>query len=464
MIRGILLLLLTVFAAPPLPEPIEEKPVRFEVPKPRRAVLPNGVVVYMMDDRTFPTMEISAIFNVGGAADPDGLGGLAEVTAEAVRSGGAGKRDGDSFEAALADLAALIEHNVGVDVTRFSVWSPVQGMEGALALFADMLRRPRLAGAAVRMGRERRAEELRRENDDPATLVFREFTRELFHGHPYGNWPTEEGLKRIGRARVREFHGAHFGPASLTLTAAGDFDADELLDRLKSLFGDWQPASPAGTGVSDSEAVTGEDRSEGGPAPDGVGATSWAESIVVPRALSQSTFVFGHRGPGWDHPDLPAFDVLLEILSYYRYFLDVRDNHGLAYATFGYFDERRQGGVFASFAGTRAESTGETIALMRRHFDEVAAGRFTDQEARGARRFVSASYVHRFGTSARAVREFATAEVRGWPSDWLAGYTRRIEALQPDDLRRVAREHLHPDDLLLVIVGDPEQIDSVLRP
>ncbi len=464
MIRGILLLLLTVFAAPPLPEPIEEKPVRFEVPKPRRAVLPNGVVIYMMNDRTLPTIEISAIFNVGTAADPDGLGGLAEVTAEAVRSGGAGERNGDLFEAALADRAALIEHNVGVDITRFSVWSPARGMEHALALFADLLRRPRLAGAAVRTARERRAEELRRENDDPATLVFREFTRELFHGHAYGNWPTEEGLKRMGRGQVREFYDAHYSPASLTLTAAGDFDADELVDRLKSLFGDWKPASPAEIGISDSEALTGEDRSEGGSAPESASATKWAERTVVARVLSQSTFVFGHRGPGWDHPDLPAFDVLLEILSYYRYFLDVRDNHGLAYAAFGYFDERREGGFFASFAGTRAESTEKTIALMRRHFDEVAAGKFTDEEAQGARRFVSASFVHRFGSSARAVREFATAEIRDLPSDWLTSYTRRVEALRPDDLRRVAREYLHPDDLLLVIVGDPEQVDPTPRP
>ncbi|MEE8537321.1 MAG: pitrilysin family protein [Acidobacteriota bacterium] len=464
MIRGILLLLLTVFAAPPLPEPIEDKPVRFEVPKPRRAVLPNGVVVHMMEDRTLPTIEISAIFDVGTAADPDGLGGLVEVTAEAVRSGGAGERDGDSFEAALADLAALIELDAGVDITRFSVWSPAQSMGGALALFADLLRRPRLAGASVRTARERRAEALRRENDDPATLAFREFTRELFHDHPYGNWPTEAGLKKIGRGQVREFHGAHYGPASLTLTAAGDFDADELLDRLKSLFGDWEPDSPAETAVSDSKAVTGEDRREGGAPPDGANVTDWVERTVVPRALSQSTFVFGHRGPSWDHPDLPALDVLLEILSYYRYFLDVRDNRGLAYAAFGYFDERRQGGFFASFAGTRAESTGETIALMRRHLNEVAAGKFTDEEAQGARRFVSASFVHRFGTSARAVREFATAEIRGLPPDWLTGYTRRVEALRPDDLRRVAREHLHPDDLLLVIVGDPELIDPAPRP
>lgn len=433
--------------ASPLPVPVRPAPPSFELQQPRRATLPNGVVVFLLPDRALPTFSAGALLRTGSAADPPARGGLAEVTIESIRAGGAGALDGEAFDNALLDLAARIDCDAGPDLISCQVWSPASSAAPALERLADLLKRPALAGPAVRTARERRVEEARREEDDPETVAQREFVRRLFAGQPYGNWPSPESVGAISRREVVEFHKRHFRPANLVLYAAGDFETGAMLERLGALFGDWigspgpQPEAPAPAA-----------------APAAAGLT------LVPRQLEQSHLMLGHAGPRWDDPDLPALDVLGRLLSYYRYYLDVRDNRGLAYTAYGAFVPRRLGGMFLGYAGTRVEATPETLKLMRRHLEEVAAGRFSDEEARGSSQSESAAFVHRFETAADTVRQFASAEARGRPPGWLSDYGRRLASLTPADLRRAARAHLRPQDLLMVVVGDPGKIGDLAAP
>lgn len=458
--------------AGPLPEPIRPAPLRFEVPRPRRETLPNGVAVYLLEDRTLPAVSVGALFRAGSADDPPGLAGLAEVTLEAMRSGGAGERDPESFEDDLADLAAVIECAALLDTSRCDLWSLASSAPGALEQFADLLRRPRLAPAAVRTARERRAEEARREEDDPETVAEREFNRLLFAGHAYGNWPTVESVSAIRRRDVGEFHRSHLRPSRLILYAAGNFEAAAMRERLAALFGDWrEPAAAAASappgagapppGAAGAAGEKGEPAGGSEPAP---GKPRTEGPMVLARPLAQTSLILGHAGPRWDDPDLPALEVLSRLLSYYRYYLDVRDTRGLAYDAYASFSARRLGGVLEAYAGTRAEATRETLRLMRHHLEEVAAGRFTDEEAAGARDAVAASFVHRFSTAAETAERFAQNELRGRPVEWLLEYGRRVAAVTSSDLRRVAREHLRPQDLLTIVVGDPHKFGSLEGP
>jgi zinc protease len=440
----------------PLPQEIPLRPLRFEVPRPQRATLQNGVPVHLVEDRTLPTLSLTVLLRAGSADDPAGLAGTAEVTAEALRSGGAGDRTPRAFEDALADLGARIETEVDADFMEISLWTPATGGREAAALLADLLRRPAFDAGAVRTARERRLEEARREEDSPETLVEREFTRRLMAGHPYGNWPNEQSVARIRRAEVREFWTRHCRPSRLILAAAGDFQSAEMVEQLRSLFGTWEEPAPAGEAPEGGAA---------GRAPTAAGLPRPPrDPILISRDLAQTNMMIGHPGPSWDDPDLPALEVLEHVLTYYRYFLDVRDNRGLAYITFASFIPRRGPGIFLGYAGTRAEAAPEALGLMRKHLAEVAAGRFSDREVEGAREAVAASFLHRFSTAAETAQQFARAEMRGLPDAWLSGYARRVSALTPAELRRVAARHLHPEHLWVVVIGKDDAFRAVAAP
>jgi len=53
-------------------------------------------------------------------------------------------------------------------------------------------------------------------------------------------------------------------------------------------------------------------------------------------------------------------------------------------------------------------------------------------------------------------------EYEGLPLDYLDTYVENIEVITKEDIARVAKEYLHPDDIKLLVIGDMEQFDKPL--
>ena len=49
------------------------------------------------------------------------------------------------------------------------------------------------------------------------------------------------------------------------------------------------------------------------------------------------------------------------------------------------------------------------------------------------------------------------------PDTYFNSYTQKIRVVTLDDLNRVAKHHLHPDRMAIVIVGDRQSIEQPLR-
>jgi predicted Zn-dependent peptidase len=53
-------------------------------------------------------------------------------------------------------------------------------------------------------------------------------------------------------------------------------------------------------------------------------------------------------------------------------------------------------------------------------------------------------------------------EYEGLPLDYLDTYVDNIKVITKEDILRVAKEYLHPDDIKLLVIGDMEQFDKPL--
>jgi predicted Zn-dependent peptidase len=51
----------------------------------------------------------------------------------------------------------------------------------------------------------------------------------------------------------------------------------------------------------------------------------------------------------------------------------------------------------------------------------------------------------------------------GLPDDYFSGHVARLEAVTLDDVQRVAEQHVDPDALSIVVVGDRATIEGPLR-
>ncbi len=237
-------------------------------------------------------------------------------------------------------------------------------------------------------------------------------------------------------------------PAALTLVVGGDLrgiDVPAIADRL---FGGWEAAPDAAK-------------------PDPIVARSALDGRLVrlihrPGSV-QSEIRIGHPGLPRRIPDFHALSVMSAILGGLfnsRLNRNLREDKGYTYGAGAGFDLRRGAGPFAARAAVNTEVTVPAITEMIRELERMRDEPVADDELAAGRDFLVGVFPLRFETPGPVVGSIAGLVVHDLPDDELTRYRPEIEAVTIDDVRRVARDHLHVDRSAIVLVGDADAIGA----
>jgi len=428
---------------PPLP--------KFEIPRPERVVLDNGLVVMLLEDHELPLVEVTALVRAGGRLDsPDKLG-LAKLGATVLRTGGTETRPSDQLDEWLEGRAASIEATADGDLTRASLSSLTQDFPDALRVFADVLRRPAFDAGKLEVARNQAIASVSRQNDESDDVMLREF-RKLLYGadSPYARTETYATLGAIRRDDLAAWHRQAFHPDRMVLGLVGDFRSADALALVRAAFGDW-PRGPQG-GLP--EAVWKKEASPG---------VYWAEK----KDVTQSSIIIGHLGVRKDDPDYYALEILNNVLSgafSSRLISHVRSQKGLAYSVSGRVgSDWDHPGMTFFFVGTKTQTTGAAIqALLDEAHGVQSTQPPTEDEVAKARQALLNSFIFTADTSRKVMGQQLNLEVYGYPLDWLSRYQAGLEAVTPAQVREAAVRHLHPDDFAILVVGTGEGRDRPL--
>jgi zinc protease len=199
------------------------------------------------------------------------------------------------------------------------------------------------------------------------------------------------------------------------------------------------------------------------PIPDRI-ATAAPGLYRVQKDVPQGRVSIGLPTVRRDHPDVYALEVMNEILGgsgfVSRITKTVRSNEGLAYSAGsglapGVFFPGRFRAAFQSKSRTVPWATELVLAEIRRIRDEGV----TADELATIRSSLVQTFPSSFASKAQAMGIFASDEyTRRDPSYW-ATYRQRIEAVTAADVQRVARAHLVPEKMVVLVVGDQKEID-----
>jgi predicted Zn-dependent peptidase len=55
-------------------------------------------------------------------------------------------------------------------------------------------------------------------------------------------------------------------------------------------------------------------------------------------------------------------------------------------------------------------------------------------------------------------------DLYGLAGDFYRNYARRMSSVTPDILQKTAQQHLHPENALIVVVGEAKEIRGALEP
>jgi zinc protease len=67
-------------------------------------------------------------------------------------------------------------------------------------------------------------------------------------------------------------------------------------------------------------------------------------------------------------------------------------------------------------------------------------------------------FVFNFETPGQIVSRNMFYRAQDLPTDWLQRYLSGVQAVRPQDIQNVFAQHLRPDQMTILIVGDPDRI------
>ncbi len=422
-----------------------ERPIGLEIPgggsrlvdfHPWRASLDNGL--RLVAERRPGTGIVALEMFVDAGLLREAKPGVAYLTGRLLEEG-TPTRAAEALAEAIEDVGGTLE----LGSTGASLRVRAEDLPLALEILADVIRRPTLPADAVAWARRRIGSELMADKDDPAFRAELLFRGLVYGEHPYARDPrgSSRALSQLSHADVIDHHARHFTPDNAFLVAVGDFEPRRFRSLVKTHFQDWKP------------------RGGGLPALPRVAASRPRVRRVV-HPGEQLHIVLGHLGIARNHPDYDALSVLDHIFGSGPGFTDrlsriVRDELGLAYSVGGGITDSADvaPGLFRVYVGTQPDEAARVLEAVLEQVRAVHAGEFSDEEVDRARRYVAGSWVFDYQTVEQRAERLLELERWNLSLDEPIEWPERIARVTPQQVRRAARLHLHPNALSRVEFG-----------
>ncbi len=427
-------------AAPPRPAPGAPRPYHF--PHFERRTLPNGLRLVVAPVHRLPVVSVVAVVDAGAASDPAGQEGLAVLTARALVEGTA-SMDAVALAERVERLGSALDSGADWDGAVVSLTALAPKLGAAFEVLAEVLTAPAFPAREVERLKGERLAELLHLRSDPRGLAEEGFARAVYaEGARYARAEAggEGSVATLDEAAVRAFHAARYRPGATTVVVAGDVTADAAEALVARTLGAWAGAPAPAPGGADA------------PAP----AARRAHLVAKPDA-AQSEIRLGHVGPPRSTPDyfpLLVMNSILGGLFNSRVNLNLRERNGYTYGARSGFDWRRGRGPFSVDSAVDNAKAIAAVREMLVEVDRMRAEPVGADELSLATSYLDGVFPIRYETTAAIASALASAVVYGLPDDYFDAYRGRVRAVTADEVQRVARAHLRPEALQLLIVGD----------
>ncbi len=420
-------------------------------PRVERFRLSNGLPVALVERHELPLVGLQLLFPGGASSVAARRAGLAGLSADMLEEGTASRSSLD-IAAELERLGASFFSTAGADASEVELTVLRNRLEPALDLLADVVTAPTFPASELERVRDERVTRVVQELDEPRVLANNAFARALYGDeHPWGTplLGTRASLASLGRDDVVAFYRRHYHAGNATLLVAGDVEPDTLLALLEPRFGGWEGGEPAPASAP--------------PAPPAPGPNV----VLVDRpGAAQSEIRVGRVAVARSTEDYFPLTVLNTVLGgsfTSRLNARLREEKGYTYGAGSGFAMRRSPGPFVAQAAVHTPVTDDAVAVF---LEEIARMRDEDvpaQELDRARRYVALRLPQRFETAGDLTRRLSEATLYDLPADYWSTYVPRVMSVDAADVRRAAREHLDPERMAVVVVGDRAAVEAPLR-
>lgn len=434
---------------PAHPDKLEYPKLDYKIPSAGqfREVLTNGMVVYIAEDRMLPIFDLHITLSAATAFDPPGKIGLASLAGEQIRDGGTQDLTPEELDEKAEFLAAQLFSNIGETSGSAGISLLSKDIDAGLDLLINMLRYPRFDETRFRLAKERRLQNIKRRNDATAAIESSEFGFLMNGEDHFSNWyPTPDTINAVTREDLVEFHRRYVHPGNMMVSLTGDFDRKEMLKKLEKAFANW----PTGLKTALKFPKPGFEPKPG-------------VYVIDKPDVNQGRVSIGHKGVMRGTPDEFPLQVMNGILGASgfrsRLVARVRSDEGLAYNTGSQFVQGVYWpGNFRAWFQSKSNSCAYATKLVIEEIIRLRTEKVSQVDVDDTVSFYVESLPQRFESKLVTLETFSSDEYSGRDPKYWETYVENLKKVTPDDVLRVAQKYLQPDKLVIVAVGNADEV------
>jgi zinc protease len=426
-------------------------PRPYRLPSFSRTKLPNGVEVIVAPFSRLPVATVRIVVEAGATTDGQDRAGESLLTAKSLVEGTA-NFNAEEIAIAIERLGGELEPDLDWNDVSISTTIRNTAVAEALGIMSELVRAPLFPEAGVARNQSEQIAEREQAKRDPREHADEMFARAAYDRRARFALPEagEIGsIRNFTRGAVADFHQAHFAPERTCVIVVGAVDSAVTIERVDASLGSWSTRAQPSTNA-DVDAISRET----------------AVYVVDRPGAAQTELRVGHVGIPRLHPDYFAVVVMNSILGGLfnsRINLNLRERHGFTYGAFSAFHWRVQSGPFMVSTAVQTDASGAAVREILTEIDRIRTELISEEERSLAVNYLAGVFPIRYETTAAIAAGLSAMRVFGLPPDYFDTYRDRILAVTADDVLRVAKQHLRPDDLQIVALGEASEIGPQLE-
>jgi len=403
--------------------------------------LSNGLRVVVIEHREAPAVTVQMLLRAGKVFDPAPKSGLAAATARLLREGTA-TRSSQQIAQTIDSIGGSLDTYGSWDSAGASLQVTSDQLDLGLDLLADLVLHPSFPAEEIERWRRQTLNGLQVQQEDAGYLADASFERAVFDGHPYGlpEDGTPDSVASLTRDDLVAFHRAQYVPNQAILAIVGDVKSADAFARVERAFGAW----PRGKDhVVPKVQTARRDKLR-------------IVAIDMPDAV-QSEIRVGQVGVAFADPDFFAAEVYNSVLgggSSSRLYQEVRVKRGLSYGASSSFVKSLEPGSFQASTFTKTESTVQVVEVMLETMRDLQKTLVPAAELEARKTYLSGVFPLQIETPQGIAGKLIEAMKYGLGRDFIESHGSRIDAVTAEQVRSFAERRIHPESLLVVVVGN----------
>lgn len=419
-------------------------PVEFDIPRPFKTILDNGLEVVLFENKRLPLVSYRLAFHSGDINDPLDHTGLSSAISSLLTEG---TESYTSLQLAekIERLGAGLSASSSDDFTIIAASSLSLYSTEVLHLLAEVALSPTFPEDELDLYRRNTAEHLKFQRSQSPFLAGEQAVRLIYGEHPYAKFsPDASDIEKLSRNELQKFHAEAYIPNNAMLIAVGDIDCAEFLKEANELFGDWQQGTPPISKFTSPPK-----------------RNSRTLTLVDRPDSAQSNIVIGNLAIDRTDEDYFPMLVMNQVLgagASSRVFMNLREEKGYTYGAYTRLNTKRLAGDIEATAEVRNEVTGDSLKEFFYELERIRDTLVGDDELADAKSFLTGVFPIRAETQEGLTNLIVNQNLYGLPENYLQTYRANVDAVTVDDVKRVAEHYVRPDEMAIVIVGDAKEV------